>query len=340
MHPAARIAVDAMGGDFGPSVNIRGALLALEADPEIHLILVGDKALITQELTLLRTSESLRLKVVPSTESVTMEDHAVSAARRKKDSSIHVGLRLIKEQSADAFLSAGNSGAVMATALLELGRVPGVERPAIVVRIPSAEKSTILLDAGANVDCRPSHLVQFAKMGNTYSKAWDGIERPRIALLANGAESHKGNELTRQAHAALSEIPELNYVGYVEGFDLFRGRAEVVVCDGFVGNVVLKVSEGLADTSLVWFRNEAEKSGFARIGLRLLKKILQSFRAKFDYQPYGAAPLLGINGLVFVSHGSSTAEAICSGILSARRGLKEAFLSKMQEIGKTQESGK
>jgi glycerol-3-phosphate acyltransferase PlsX len=332
MSPPVRIAVDAMGGDAAPGVNIRGSLQALETDPDLSLVLVGPRETVLAELTKHNAVESDRLRIVHSDEVISMDDHAVTSARKKRESSIHVGMRLVKDKAADAFLSAGNSGAVMAVALLELGRLPGVERPAIVVRLPTAEGSVTLLDVGANVDCRPSQLLQFAQMGDVYARVIDGVAHPRVALLSNGSEAHKGNELTRAAHELLAKSSNLNYLGYVEGFDLFRGVADVVVCDGFVGNVVLKAAEGLADTSFRWFRQQVRRDIFGLVGVFFLKRVLRKFRRKFDYQPYGSALLLGIDALVLISHGSSTQTAIANGILTAKKGVEEGFLRKIGAV--------
>jgi glycerol-3-phosphate acyltransferase PlsX len=238
---------------------------------------------------------------------------------------------MVQEGEADAFISAGNSGAVMAGALLILGRLAEVERPAIIVKLPTAHGYSILLDVGANVDCKPQHLAQFAAMGHVYAEVIEGIQRPRIGLLSNGSEAHKGNDLTRETHGLIKSRKHLNYVGYVEGFDLYRGTADVIVCDGFVGNVVLKSAEGLADTCFQWFRMAIRKDFVGLIGVALLRKVFRSFRKKFDYQPYGAAPLLGINGMVLISHGSSTEVAIRNGILTAKRGVEEKFIEKIGE---------
>ncbi len=328
-----RIAIDAMGGDAAPGVNVSGALLALEREPGLNLVLVGPRDLIQRELTKHSAQESDRLQVVHCDDVISMQDHAAAVARKKRESSVHGGLRLVKDGKADAFFSAGNSGAVMAVALLELGRLPGVERPAILVRVPTAEGSTALLDVGANVDCRPSQLEQFAQMGETFCRLLDGVEKPRIGLLSNGSETHKGNELTRQAHELLVKNSSLNYVGYVEGFDLFRGVADVIVCDGFVGNVALKVAEGLADTVFRWFKSEVRKDVFGLVGMVFLQRVVKAFKRKFDYQPYGAAPLLGIDGMVWIGHGSSTDAAICNALLTVKRGVDNQLMEKMRQIG-------
>jgi glycerol-3-phosphate acyltransferase PlsX len=328
-----RIVVDAMGGDLAPGVNIEGALMAIEETPELHVTLVGDTGALTEQLRKHSASKAAekggRLSLVHSEEVISMDDHGATAIRKKKHSSISVGLELVKRRDADAFVSAGNSGAVMAGALLILGRLSDVERPAIVVKLPTAEGFVIILDVGANVDCKASNLVQFAEMGNIYAQVIEGIASPRIGLISNGSEPHKGNELTRETHELLKDKRGLNYLGYVEGFDLFRGTADVAVCDGFVGNVVLKTAEGLADTAFQWFRKELRRDVLGLMGVVMMKKVLKNFKKKFDYQPYGAAPLLGIDGMVLISHGSSTGMAIRNGILTAKRGVDQSFVHKI-----------
>jgi phosphate acyltransferase len=324
-----RIVVDAMGGDQGLQVNVEGALAALAADPSLSLLLVGDTKAMEAELKSRSSGAGPRLSLVHAEESISMDDPAASSIRKKKGSSIHVGLTLVKEGKAEAFISAGNSGAIMAGASLLLGRLASVERPAIVLRLPTADSYVVILDGGANVDCKPSHLAQFAEMGSLYAETVETIREPRIALLANGSETHKGNELTRETHEILKTSRGLNYIGYVEGYDLFRGTADVVVCDGFVGNVILKVCEGLAESTFRWFRTEVKRNARGLLGIALLRPLLQKFRDKFDYQPYGAAPLLGIDGVVLISHGSSTAVAICNGILTAKRTVERGFLAKV-----------
>lgn len=319
-----------MGGDKAPGINIRGALLALEEAQDLHIVLVGDSLLLKRELGTYQRQLTDRLSVVHAEQVIQMEDHAVSAIRNKKRSSIHVGLDLVRNHAADAFISAGNSGAVMAGALLILKRLKGVERPAILIKMPTAEGYSILLDAGANVDCSAEHLVQFARMGHIYAEVIEGIKRPKIALVSNASETHKGSKVTRAAHTLLKERRRLNYIGYAEGFDLFRGTADVIVCDGFVGNVILKTVEGLAETCFEWFKKEIRRDVLGLVGIVFMMRLLRKFKKKFDYQPYGAAPLLGINGMVLLSHGSSTDIAIRNGILTARRGVEQHFVSRIQ----------
>ncbi|MBI1861101.1 MAG: phosphate acyltransferase PlsX [Deltaproteobacteria bacterium] len=324
-----RIAVDAMGGDFGTEVNVRGALEALELDSTLDLYLVGVASSIRSELKKLGRGEVAGITLVEATEVISMEDHAAAAIRKKKDSSIHVGLRMVREGKADAFISAGNSGAVMAGALFLVGRIGNLERPAIVVKLPSASGYVSVLDVGANVDCRASHLADFAIMGSAYANLIEGIKAPRIGLLSNGSESHKGNELTRQTHELLSANKGIHYIGYIEGYDIFNDSADVVICDGFVGNVVLKAAEGIADAFVHWFRAQLKGNILGLVGVVLLRNVLRGFRKKFDYQPYGAAPLLGIDGMVLISHGKSTPVAIRNGILNAKKGVEQRLVEKI-----------
>lgn len=338
MNKPVTIAVDAMGGDRAPDINIRGSIEALKADNRLHILLVGIQSVLEERVRQFGYSDS-RLKVIHAEEVISMGDHAGTAVRRKKKSSIHEGLRLVKEGKAEAFISAGNSGAVMGSALLTLGRLSGVERPAILIKLPTLDSNTIVLDVGANVDCRSSHLVQFAEMGKIYSQVVEGVKEPRIAILSNASESHKGNEVTREADASLRENNHLNYIGYVEGNDLFDGGADVIICDGFVGNIVLKTTEGLVSTVQEWFRREVKADLLGLAGMFLMKRLLNKFKNRFDYEPYGAAPLLGINGLVFISHGSSTHLAIKNGILMCIRAVEENFVSAIDESLKKIEAG-
>lgn len=321
-----------MGGDYAPEVNIEGALLALNEDPDVRLQLVGDRSQLLKKLAEKKVKESERLEVVHAEEVITMDDHPATGMRRKKGSSIHIGLQQVKEGKAHGFISAGNSGAIMAVSMLVLGRLEGVERPAIMVKLPTVETFVILLDAGANVDCKPIHLFQFAEMGRLYAELVEEKKNPTLGLLSNGSEDSKGNELTRETHQLLKEAQIPHYQGYVEGFDIFQGTTDIVVCDGFAGNIALKVSEGLADTAFKWFKHEIQKNKLINyLGLFFLQGILKSFKQKFDYRPYGSAPLLGIDGVVFIGHGSSNAITIRNGILTAKKGVESQFVEKMRE---------
>lgn len=333
-----RIVIDAMGGDYAPDVNIKGAFLALEQSPSLHLTLVGDEAILNARLRKrrfkgLRKRYASRMNVVHAPEVIGMEEHASSALRKKTHSSLHVGLALVKEGKGkgEAFLSAGNSGAVMAASMVVLKRLPSIERPAIIVKVPTTTGSVSLLDAGANVDCKPEQLVQFAQMGRLYAMVIDGIASPRIGLLSNGSESHKGTEPIRETHEKLTASKFPGYVGYVEGHDVFRGACDVVVCDGFIGNVVLKTAEGLADMVTQWFKQALKKNVTGLLGLVLLRKLLVKFKAKFHYQAYGAAPLLGVDGVVMIAHGKSSEIAILNGILTAFKAVEQDFIRKIRD---------
>jgi len=308
------VAVDVMGGDNAPSHEIAGAVLAAR-NWGIPIVLVGDADQIERELVNHQV-EGLDLSICHASEVVGMHDSASDAVRNKKDSSIRVAFNLVKEGEAQAVVSTGNSGATMAAGMFVLKRIPGVDRPAIATIVPNLKDQTIVLDVGGNVDCKPSHLAQFAQMGAVYAHQALGKDRPRVALLSNGEELSKGNELTRETHRLLEQT-SLNYIGYTEGRDIYTGEVDVVVCDGFVGNVVLKVSEGLADALGRMLRTEFENSLLARIGYLLARPALKAFRKKVDYAEYGGAPLLGIKGTAMICHGSSSPRAIMNAIRMA-----------------------
>lgn len=309
-----KIAVDAMGGDYAPAAIVEGAVWAAR-DMHIPVILVGDRARVESELTRHR-ADGLPINVVHASEVVGMGESPAKAIRNKKDSSIRVCLNLVKGGEANAVVSAGNSGAAMAAAVFVLKRLKGVERPAISVCLPTVKSLTVLLDAGGNVDCKPSHLYQFAVMGDVYARDILKRSSPRIGLLSNGEEEGKGNELTRETNDLLKKS-SLNYLGYVEGRDIYTGDVDVVVCDGFVGNVVLKTSEGVADAIVTMLKGEVRKSLSAKVGCLLARGVFKGVKRKIDYSEYGGAPLLGINGTCIISHGGSTAKAIRNAIMRA-----------------------
>ncbi|MEW6192666.1 MAG: phosphate acyltransferase PlsX [Bacillota bacterium] len=300
-----QIVVDAMGGDYAPAEVIAGARLAA-AEYGVRILLVGDEARIREEL---KRKVDDAVTVVPASEVIGMEEQPVQAVRRKKDSSIVRAVQLVKEGRAEAMVSAGNTGAVMAAALFGLGRIEGVDRPALMALMPNLQGYTVLLDVGANVDIRPEHLVQFAIMGAAYASTVLKIKAPRVGILSIGEEETKGNELTLNALPLMKKEP-LNFIGNVEGRDVFNGCADVVVCDGFVGNVLLKAGEGLAQALEVMVRQEAVRSFPAKVALGTGLFFLKELRRRLDYAEYGGAPLLGVNGVVIVAHGSSKARAI------------------------------
>ncbi len=314
-----KIAVDAMGGDHAPAVVVEGALLAAQ-DVDAELILVGDKLAVEQEC--LRIGGKLpRLSILNATQTVSM-DESPSVALRKRDSSMKVAFEMIKRGEAQAVVSAGNSGAMMAIGMLVIGTLPQVTRPAILAIVPGTSKGTIIIDAGANVDCKPRQLLQFGIIGSVYAERGLGIVNPRVGVLSNGEEDSKGNELTRAASELLDSAP-INYVGYVEGRDFFSGKVDVIVCDGFTGNVALKTMEGVASFASEILKNGFEKSWLSRLGYLLTRQSLRHAYRKLDYAEYGGARLLGLDGVAIVAHGGSTALAIKNAIRVASESVSQ-----------------
>ncbi len=305
-----KIAVDAMGGDYAPLEVVKGAVEAADRH-EIPVILVGDGSRIQQELAKYPGAGS-KVEVVHAPEVVAMDDSPSNAVRRK-DSSVVVAANLVNSGDAQAMVCAGNTGAAMAVATLKLGRIPGIERPAIASVIPSMGRRVILLDAGANVDCDVHNLMQFALMGSTYAERVLGVPDPCIGLLSIGEEATKGDKLTKATNAALSESG-LNFVGNVEGKEIFRGAADVVICDGFAGNITLKVAEGVSEFIQAVLKQEVKRSLLARIGILFLAPALKRAKVQLDYAEYGGAPLLGTNGICIIGHGRSNARAIRNAI--------------------------
>jgi glycerol-3-phosphate acyltransferase PlsX len=308
-----RIALDAMGGDRGLPVNIEGALLARqELDHEI--ILVGDRDLIQQELDIHGAKHDFLIQHAPTV--VGMHEKPAEACRAKRDSTIMVCAEMVASGKADAYVSAGNSGATMAAALWHLRRLPGVSRPAIATIMPTLQGNAIVLDVGANVDCKSRHLVQFAIMGSIYAHTIFGVTSPRVGLLTIGEEEGKGNLLTQETHPLLKTVG-LNYIGHVEGRDIPAGDVDVVVCDGFVGNIVLKFGEGLAAAVLKLIKDEIRKHPLAIFGKYLLKGAFVTLKKKTDPSEYGGAPLLGVNGAALICHGGADAKAIKNALRAA-----------------------
>lgn len=310
-----KIALDAMGGDYAPQTTVEGAYLAAKFHGA-KVILVGDEDQISKELSKYPTSK-LSLYIQHAPHVVAMHDSPSAVLRRMKDTSIKVAIELAKEGQASGVVTAGNSGAAMALAMFIFKKLEGVDRPAIATIHPTIKGSTVLIDSGGNVDCKPFHLVQFALMGDAYAKYILNKEQPRIGVLSNGEEEGKGNELTREVHEILSKT-DLNYIGYVEGNDINSGEVDVIVCDGFVGNVVLKISEGLWETISSILKWEAKDNIRAKVAYFLMSRAMRRLSKKMDYSEYGGAPLLGINGNCVISHGHSNAKAIMNAILLAQ----------------------
>jgi phosphate acyltransferase len=307
------IAVDAMGSDRAPKPEVEGAILAARHH-DIHVLLVGPEDEVRAELRHHPSAPLEQMQVVHASEVIGMNEKAAQAVRSKRDSTLRVGLRLVRDGKAAGFITAGNTGAAMATAKMVLGALPGVDRPALAAVFPTAQgTASIMLDVGANVDSKPHNLEQWAVMGDIYSRAIFGAEHPRVGLLSIGEEESKGNELTRAAHQLLKQLP-LQFVGNVEGRDLYNGKVDVIVCDGFIGNVALKVSEGLVETVGYILKETLRATITRQVGFLLSRRAFDDFKKRLDYSEYGGAPLLGIKGVCIVSHGSSNAHAIKNAI--------------------------
>jgi glycerol-3-phosphate acyltransferase PlsX len=311
------IALDAMGSDNAPRPEVMGAIQAAR-QYGIHVLLVGREEIVRAELDGHAGAEQRLIEVVPAAEVIRMDEKAVRAVRAKRNSSIHVACRLVRDGRAVGVVSAGNTGAVMTAAKMILGSLPGVQRPALAAVMPTAEGTpAVLLDVGANVDCRPDHLEQFAVMGEIYHRVMFHTRRPSVGLLSIGEEEIKGNDLTREAFGLLRNLP-LNFIGNVEGRDVYKGNVNVIVCDGFVGNVALKISEGLVETIRTLLKDSLKSSLASKVGYVLSRQAYVDFKHRLDYTEYGGAPLLGVRGVVTISHGSSNANAIKNAIQVAR----------------------
>ncbi len=318
-----RIAVDAMGGDRGPEVVVQGAIdAARNLGNTIEIILVGDENRIWKALESAEPGP-LPIYVVHARESVSMDEKAKRAFRRKPESSIAICASLVHEGRAEALFSAGNTGAVVTTALLSMGRLRGIKRPAIASAVPTAEGYCVMLDVGANADCKPLHLFQFAQMGRTYAKLVLGIDNPRVGLLNIGEEPTKGNALSQSTYQMLAETDdEFNFIGNIEGQDIFAGGADVVVCDGFTGNVILKVTESIASVGARLIIQEVRRRLWTTVGALMMKPALAGLKKRVNYEEVGGALLLGTRGVCVIGHGKSTARAVCSGIDVAYRSVK------------------
>ncbi|MBP5284538.1 MAG: phosphate acyltransferase PlsX [Kiritimatiellae bacterium] len=316
-----RIALDAMGGDYAPGEITVGAVEAAVGIKDVKILLVGQMAAIQAEIDKMpkelktsaqRAIERGLLEIIHAPDVAEMDESPVEAVKKKKDCSINVAMRLVKEKRADVFVSAGNSGAVATSAILTLGRIPGVKRPAIATVMPNRnpKRPLMVLDAGANMDCHPEWLVQFAIMGNAYSKAVLKRGVPAVGLVSIGTEDCKGNEMTKATFPLLKEVKDINFVGNIEGKDLYKGHIDVAVCDGFVGNVVLKTTESIAKAIVYWLRKECFKGPLRILGALLLKGAFRALKKQLDPEIYGGAPLLGVPGAVIIGHGSSSHKAI------------------------------
>lgn len=335
-----KIAVDAMGGDHAPRVVVEGALLAAQ-EHGVDIVLVGQKDAVERELARDR-AKPRSVEIIHAPQIVSMRD-SPSKALRKKESSLQVAFEILKRGEAQAVVSAGNSGAMMATGMFVLGRLPQVARPAILIVVPGAGKGTVIIDAGANVDCKPMHLVQFGLMGAIYAERVLGIVNPRVAVLSNGEEEGKGNDLTRATSEQLAATA-VNYQGYVEGRDIFNGKVDVIVCDGFTGNVALKAMEGAAAFAAEILQQAFRATLASRLGYVLSRHALKQQLRRLDYAEYGGAPLLGLNGVGIVAHGGSGPLAIKNAIRAAdeavQQKLNQHISEALADIGSERAKGK
>ncbi len=327
------IALDAMGSDRGPKPEIEGAIQAAR-HYDVHVLLVGPEPAMRSELARHPSLADLPIEVVHASEVIAMDDKAVQAVRAKRDSSMRVGLRLVRDGRAAGFVTAGNTGAAMATAKMVLGAIPGVDRPALAAVFPTGMGTVaMLLDVGANVDSKPHNLEQFAVMGEVYFRSMFGTKRPRVGLLSIGEEETKGNELTRESFRLLKAAP-LNFVGNVEGRDLYDGEVDVIVADGFVGNVALKTSEGVANLVRATLKESLKATITRQVGYLLSRSAFADFKKRLDHTEYGGAPLLGVKGVCFITHGSSNANAIKNAIRVAAEFAEHRINEKIEkELG-------
>jgi glycerol-3-phosphate acyltransferase PlsX len=323
------IALDAMGGDHAPRAEVEGAIMAAR-EFDVRVLLVGIEATVRQELNRHRY-RAPSIEVVNATEVITMRDSPSQAFRRKKDSSLHVAARLVHDGKADALVSAGNTGAAMTVARFVLGTLPSVDRPALAAAFPNMkEKVSVILDVGANVDSKPAQIEQFAVMGEIYYRTIFGVRKPRVALLSIGEEEMKGNELTREASSRLKQT-SLNFMGNVEGRDVFRGNVDVIVCDGFIGNIALKISEGLVEHIGGMLKKAIKSSLRSQLGYALSKRAFDDFRKRTDYSEYGGAPLLGVRGITIIGHGRSNPNAIKNAIRVASELCRSRVNEKIEQ---------
>ena len=323
-----KIIVDAMGGDHAPAAVIAGVVDAVR-ESDFHIVLVGIKERVEEELTKYQYPSD-KISIVHAPEVISMHDSAISSVRKKRNSSITIGMDLLNQKEGRAFVSAGNTGAMVAAATFRLGMLNGVDRPGIGLVYPTLEGFSFLMDVGANTDPKPEHLLQSALMAEVYSKYVMGIDNPRVGLLNIGEESSKGTDFVKTTHKLLAEGMN-NFIGNVEPNEIFVGRADCIICDGFVGNVIIKVSQGLMESMSKLLKREIKKSPFAVIGGLMMRNRLNHVRQIADYSEYGGAPLLGVNGIVMISHGRSSPKAIKNAIRATAREVEHNILAKMIE---------
>lgn len=330
MSEITNIALDAMGGDNAPAEMIKGAVEAVNMESSMKVFLIGKKEVVEQELGKYQYNKE-QIEIVPASEIIETAEPPVNAIRKKKDSSIVVGMKMVKEGRADAFVSAGSSGAVLVGGQVIVGRIKGVERPPLAPLIPTEKGVTLLIDCGANVDARPSHLVQFAKMGSIYMEHVVGVKNPKVGIVNIGAEEEKGNALVKETFPLLKEQRDINFIGSVEAREIPHGQADVVVCEAFAGNIILKLYEGVGSVLIDKIKEGMMSSLRSKIGALLVKPALKATLKKFDASEYGGAPLLGLNGLVVKTHGSSKAKEVRNTLLQCVTFKKQKINEKIKE---------
>lgn len=334
------IAVDAMGGDHAPGAIVEGVVNYLKDDKDVCLVLVGKKRLIKRELKKNNFNDLDEIRIIDATEAVSMREHFLSYWRKREQTSIKTALDLIKRNEAQAMVSAGNTGAVMAIAKNSLGTLKNIDRPALALMIPTLKGNSLIVDVGANVDPKPRNLVQFALMGKVYLENVHGVNNPKIALMSVGEEEAKGNELTKTTHNILKSL-DINFIGNIEGRDAYIGEADLIVTDGFTGNVILKVAEGVVEVTASMLKREIMSNLLSKIGFFFLRSSFKRLMKKFDYTEYGGALLLGVNGIVIIGHGSSNAKAVKNAITLSKKFITENVLDKISnEIEKHQKTFK
>jgi glycerol-3-phosphate acyltransferase PlsX len=321
-----KVAVDAMGGDFGPGVIVEGAVRASQ-EHKIEILLVGGEKIVKNEYDRLSHANA-RVEIVDAAESIGMGE-GIFSFRRKKKSSIRVGTQLVREGEAEAFVSTGNTAAVVYISKRVLGALEGIERPALSLLVPTLQGVTLLIDVGANVNCKPKHLEQFAIMGRIFMERVIGTQDPRIALMSIGEEETKGNDLTKEVYDRLASLP-INFIGNMEGKDIYSGKADVIVSDGFTGNIALKVSEGVMETFVNMARTEIMKNFFGKIGFLMMKRNIKKLYKKVDYAEYGGAHLLGLKGACVIGHGRSSARAVKNAIVLSKDFVANRVQEKIQ----------
>ncbi|MDR1771948.1 MAG: phosphate acyltransferase PlsX [Hungatella sp.] len=325
-----KVAVDAMGGDYAPVEMVAGAVEAVNANKEIQVLLVGQEHIVSEELRK-HTYQKDQIQIVNASEVIETDEPPVNAIRKKKDSSIVVGMNLVKQKEADAFVSAGSSGAILVGGQVIVGRIKGVERPPLAPLIPTEKGVSLLIDCGANVDARPSHLVQFARMGSLYMEHVMGVKNPRVAIVNIGAEEEKGNALVKETFPLLKECKDIHFTGSIEAREIPHGGADVIICEAFVGNVILKLYEGVGATLINKVKGGMMGSLRSKIGALLVKPALKESLKSFDVSEHGGAPLLGLNGLVVKTHGNSKAVEVKNSILQCVTFKEQGINDKIRE---------